>query len=160
MKRSFLLLLVSTLSMSLMASMCSSDDDGMNPSDSNNISELEDITQTGAWSITYYIDSGDDETNHFTNYTFTFNTDGTLVATNGDTTVNGTWSITNDSNSSDDDDNNSSSDTDFNIFFASPPNFEDLTDDWDIIEITNSKIELIDVSGGNGGTDYLTFTKQ
>lgn len=43
--------------------------------------------------------------------------------------------------------------------FTSPPDFEELTDDWDIISQTSSKIELIDISGGNGGTDYLTFQK-
>jgi len=51
------------------------------------------------------------------------------------------------------------SDLDFNIFFASPPDFEDLSDDWDFISHTSTKIELIDMSGGNGGTDYLTFEK-
>ena len=38
--------------------------------------------------------------------------------------------------------------------------FEDLNDDWDIISQSSSKIELIDISGGNGGTDYLTFEKK
>jgi hypothetical protein len=37
--------------------------------------------------------------------------------------------------------------------------FEDLNDDWDIISRSSTKIELIDISGGNGGTDYLTFEK-
>ena len=37
--------------------------------------------------------------------------------------------------------------------------FEDLNDDWDFISQSSTKIELIDVSGGNGGTDYLTFEK-
>ncbi len=38
--------------------------------------------------------------------------------------------------------------------------FEELSDDWDIISHSSTKIELIDISGGNGGTDYLTFEKQ
>jgi len=37
--------------------------------------------------------------------------------------------------------------------------FEDLNDDWDFISQSATKVELIDVSGGNGGTDYLTFEK-
>jgi hypothetical protein len=37
---------------------------------------------------------------------------------------------------------------------------DDLSDDWDIISYTDTEIKLIDVSGGNGGTDYLTLTKQ
>jgi hypothetical protein len=78
-----------------------------------------------------------------------------LTATNGTNTFTGFWSVTS-NNSNDDSPNN---DLDFNILFASPANFEDLSDDWDIVSRTTTKIELIDVSGGNGGTDYLTFEK-
>lgn len=52
-----------------------------------------------------------------------------------------------------------SNDIDFNIFFSSPADFAELTEDWDIISHTASKIELKHVSGGNGGTDLLTFEK-
>ena len=48
---------------------------------------------------------------------------------------------------------------DFNIAFSSPADFADLTDDWDIVQFTSVRIELIDVSGGNGGTDKLVFEK-
>jgi hypothetical protein len=37
--------------------------------------------------------------------------------------------------------------------------FEDLNDDWDFISQSANKIELLDVSGGSGETDYLTFEK-
>ncbi|NDV43652.1 hypothetical protein GTK07_09985 [Muricauda sp. 40Bstr401] len=110
---------------------------------------------SGDWVITYFFDTDKEETSNFNGYTFKFNADGTLVASNGTTDVNGTWSIT-DSNSSDDD-SNKDSDVDFNILFASPNNFEDLSDDWDIVSFTSTRIELIDVSGGNGGTDKLVF---
>ena len=53
----------------------------------------------------------------------------------------------------------SSGDIDFNIFFASPVDFSELSEDWDIITNSSSKIELMHVSGGNGGTDLLTFEK-
>ncbi len=53
----------------------------------------------------------------------------------------------------------SSGDIDFNIFFASPADFADLSEDWDIISHSASKIELKHVSGGDGGTDLLTFEK-
>ena len=53
----------------------------------------------------------------------------------------------------------SSGDIDFNIFFASPADFSELSEDWDIITNSSSKIELMHVSGGNGGTDLLTFEK-
>ena len=54
---------------------------------------------------------------------------------------------------------NSSGEIDFNIFFAAPEDFAELTDDWNIISYSANKIELIDVSGGDGETDLLTFEK-
>lgn len=137
-----------------------SDDDSNNDSNNNSNNSTEEtaaIVSASNWVITNFIDSGQDETSDFNGYTFSFNANGTVVATNGTNTVNGTWSIT-DSNSSSDDDNYE--DDDFNLNF--PPGddlFEDLNDDWDFISVSNTKIELIDISGGNGGTDYLTFEK-
>ena len=134
---------------------CNKDEDS-NSSQNTSVSEAISVAQSGSWKITYFFDSDQVETDHFTGYTFTFNENGSLEAVNGSSTITGTWSVT-DSNSSDDD--GGSSDVDFNIFFASPPDFEDLSDDWEIISISNSKIELTDVSGGNGGIDFLTFER-
>ena len=127
------------------------DDDG--PSN-NTQNEIESDVQKGTWKITKFIDSDEDETNDFAGYDFTFLSSGVLRADNGSTQYDGTWSIT-DSNSNDD----SQDDLDFNINFNLTNDFEDLNDDWDIISQSSAKIELIDVSGGNGGTDYLTFEK-
>jgi len=131
---------------------CNSDDDNASNNDSK--SKIEDNVEMGTWRITKYIDSGKDELNHFIGYNFTFGSNNVLTASNSTSSYTGTWSIT-DSNSDDD----SQGDLDFNIFFAAPPNFEDLSDDWHFISQMSTKIELIDVSGGNGGTDYLTFEK-
>jgi hypothetical protein len=114
----------------------------------------------GTWIVSSYIDDGDDETADFTTFRLDFLDDGTLNATdllssNSNPYV-GTWSIT-DSNSNDDD---SLDDLDFNINFAVGNKLDDLSDDWDIISYTDTEIKLIDVSGGGGGTDYLTLTKQ
>lgn len=139
----------------------SEDDNMMNNLSAAQITELNGIAASGTWTIAYYFDTDKEETAHFNGYTFTFNTDGSLVATNGTTTVNGTWSVT-DSDSSDDSSDDSpsdDSDVDFNIAFVSPADFADLTDDWDIVEYTAVRIELIDISGGNGGTDKLVFEK-
>jgi hypothetical protein len=138
-----------------LAMSCDKDDDNTQQLETT-AQQTQNTAQSGSWKITYFFDSDQNETNHFNGFTFTFNENGSLVGVNGSTTITGTWSVT-DSNSSDDD--GGSSDVDFNIFFASPPDFEDLSDDWDIISVTNSKIELTDVSGGNGGTDFLTFEK-
>ncbi|WKK67027.1 hypothetical protein [Lutimonas zeaxanthinifaciens] len=139
----------------LIFSACSnSDDDGDVNDNSEQITQVENTVESGTWRITNFIDSGENETSDFTGYNFSFNSDGSLVATNGTDTLTGTWSVTDDSSGSDDD-------IDFNIFFPVPDtnDFEDLNDDWDIISYTSTRIELIDISGGNGGTDNLTFEK-
>jgi hypothetical protein len=112
--------------------------------------------KSGTWRITKFIDSGTSETNHFTGYNFTFNNSGVLNANNGTNNYDGTWSVT-DSNSSNDDD--SQDDLDFNINFSLSNDFEDLSDDWDFVSQSTTKIELVDVSGGNGGIDSLTFER-
>ena len=151
MKRLILIPALFCLFMLNVASMCSSDDD----STSGNPAPVINLVKQGTWRITSYIDSGVNETNDYNGYNFTFSDANVLTATNGTNTYTGTWSIVNDS--SDDDD--SSSDLDFNILFAAPANFADLSDDWDIVTYSANTISLIDVSGGNGGTDTLVFTK-
>jgi hypothetical protein len=73
-----------------------------------------------------------------------------LNVNNGTNNYNGTWSITV-SISNDD----SLGDLDFNINFS----LTNLNDDWDFVSKSSTIIKLIDVSGGSGGTDYLTFEK-
>ena len=152
MKRLILIPALFCLFMLNVASMCSSDD---NPSSSTDPTPVINIASQGTWRITSYVDSGSNETSNFTGYNFTFGASSVLTATNGTNTYTGTWSIVTD-NSNDD---NPSSDLDFNIFFASPANFAELSDDWDVVSYTATTISLIDVSGGNGGTDTLVFTK-
>lgn len=159
MKKVFNLGFILMLSLTLMSSMCSNDDDDNPNNNSQQIAQIEDNVQTGTWRVSNFIDSGENETSDFSGYDFTFNMDGSLVASNGTNTFTGTWSITDDSNSNDD--SNSDDDIDFNIFFPVPDSndFEDLNDDWDIVSATSTRIELIDISGGNGDTDLLTFER-
>lgn len=152
MKKVILIPMLFCLFMLNVASMCSSDDDSSSSQDPTPV--INAATQ-GTWRVTSYIDSNTDETNHFTGYNFTFASGGVLTATNGTNTVTGTWSVTGD----DSNDDSPSNDLDFNIGFSTPANFADLTDDWDIVTYSANTISLIDISGGNGGTDILVFTK-
>lgn len=145
------IMVMALLSVSMVMASCTKDE---TITDDQVVEEIQSNVKTGTWRITKFIDSGVDETNHFSGYNFTFSSTGALTASNGVNNYIGTWSIT-DSNSNDD----SPDDLDFNIFFNLTNDFEDLIDDWDIVTQTPTKIELKDVSGGNGGTDYLTFEK-
>jgi hypothetical protein len=131
---------------------CTSDSSSSNSVDPTPVINT---VKNGTWRITFYEDSGVNETTNFTGYNFTFGSNNALTASNGANTYLGTWSVTSD-NSGDD---SPSNDLDFNIAFASPANFADLTDDWNILERTDVKIKLVHISGGNGGTDYITFEK-
>lgn len=118
--------------------------------DTTNVGTQTDVTntvKTGEWVITYYYDSDHEETSDFSSYRFTFADNGTLTAASS-TTVTGTWSTGSDDSM-----------VKMIISFTSPEMFEELSDDWHVIERTPAKIRLEDVSGGNGGTDYLTFEK-
>ncbi|GLB48874.1 hypothetical protein [Neptunitalea lumnitzerae] len=136
---------------------CESDDGGQ--SLENVIVELNSTVVSGNWQVSSFIDSGTDETYHFDGYTFYFSQNGNLSAINGDSSISGTWAITSDDDSADDNPGTTYDDIDFVIYFASPEAFEDLSDDWDVLTYSSNTIELIDISGGNGGTDYLTLTK-
>ncbi len=154
MKKLKLIPFLAILFMLNVASTCSNDD---NSSSSTSVDPTPVINtaNTGTWRITLFNDSGTIETSNFTGYNFTFAASNLLTATNGTNTYSGSWSVTSD----DSGDDSPSNDLDFNIAFASPPNFEELTEDWNIISYSATRIQLIHVSGGGGGTDYLTFEK-
>lgn len=103
---------------------------------------------SGVWSITNYIDSGVDETANFDDFTFAFSTSGAITANIGTAINPGTWSVT-DSNSSED----TLDDLHVNLSFTSPPMLAELTDDWEIIEMTSTSLKL------TSGDDYITFFK-
>lgn len=123
---------------------CKKDDN----STSNTNSNLSSGIQQGTWKVTSYIDSGTNETSHYTGYAFQFNSNGAVVASKTGSTVNGTWST-----GSDD------SNVKLVLDFGATSPFDELNDDWHVTEQSSSIIKLEDVSGGGSGTDYLTFEK-
>ncbi|MEO8146348.1 MAG: hypothetical protein ABI723_01860 [Bacteroidia bacterium] len=132
---------ISVLVLMMIVTSCKKDDN------SNSTPSIGSTVQQGKWKVTSYIDSGNDETNHYTNYEFQFNSDGTVAAIKTGSTINGTWSNGNDD-----------SQQKLYLSFSTSP-FDELNDDWHITSQSSSQIKLEDVSGGNGGTDYLTFEK-
>ena len=145
----FIFILLVGLFCLLLAISCTQDDQ-VNPVQNFSGDDL----KTSTWKITSFIDSGKDETYHFNGYSFTFSDNGNLTATNGNSTINGTWTI--DTGNSQDD---SPEDVDLVIFFNVQNDFEELNEDWQIISQSETRLEFIHVSGGNGGTDTLIFEK-
>jgi len=109
------------------------------------------VSQTatqGTWRISYFWDTDKDETLNFSGFNFTFSSGGVVTAVKDATTATGTWGVRVDDGV-----------VKFDLLFTDPVDFVDLSGDWKVLERTDSRIKLEDVSGGNGGTDYLTFEK-
>ncbi len=141
MKKSILAIII--CSIIVLANSCKKED-----TTSTTNSALRTKVKSGTWKVTLYNDSGDDHLSYFSGYEFTFNTDGTIEAIKTGSTISGTWTTgTDDSN------------VKFILNFGSTTYFDEISDDWHVIEQTDSKIQLEDISGGNGGTDLLTFEK-
>ena len=109
---------------------------------------LGDVLVDGQWYVQSYVDDGDDQTAIYQGYTLTFNTNGTVVAVNGSTTISGSWEVIGDP-----------TELQLELDFNSQVPFDEFNDDWDVGNYTDVLVELFDISGGNGGTDYLTFAK-
>jgi len=111
----------------------------------NNVSST---VSSGTWRITYYYDSDHEDTSSFKGYNLTFNSSGSVVAVKNTSEVSGTWATGTD-------------DSQVKLIFAFPAGteFTELSDDWHVLERSDTRIGLRDISGGNGGTDYLTLEK-
>lgn len=113
---------------------------------SNGNDDLKSILTDGLWIIASYSEDADDQTSDYAGYELDFNLDGTVSASNGSSTNNGTWSVF-------------SSGNQMTLDFGTDMPFEEFNDDdWDVISVTSTKVVIKDVSGG-GGTDTLTLQK-
>jgi len=115
-------------------------------SNGNGGSDLSTVLVDGNWIVSSYLDNGNDQTNDYTAFTFSFAADGSATANNGSVT-NGTWSAQNGDNK-------------LVLDFGATIPLDEFNDDWDVITVSDTQIELRDVSGGDGTTDTLIFTKQ
>jgi hypothetical protein len=147
MKKIVLIPMLLALFMLNVASMCSHDDHSSNSSQI--VTNTQNAVVSGSWRVTLFSEDGSNQTSNYSNYNFTFNSNGTLTAVNGSTTMNGTWATGTD-------DSTPKMYIYFNV--ANGP-FEEISEDWRILSNTSSKVELKHVSGGDGSIDLLTFEK-
>jgi hypothetical protein len=108
-------------------------------------SDLDTILTDGTWYVATYLDDGDNETGDYNGYDLTFNSNGTVIADNG-SPIYGTWAVLNGGNN-------------LLLDFGSSFPFDEFNDDWDVLSVTQTQVDLQDVSGGGGGTDTLIFVK-
>ncbi len=105
----------------LTSSSCSKSDDVP----ANNIINTD---YTGNWKVNMFFDDTD-ETFKFNGYTFIFANAGVVTAGNGTNNVTGTWSLTGNQ---------------LVLNFGTTTDFEELNDDWLIVEKTATTIKLKD----------------
>ena len=102
------------------------------------------------WRVQSYIESGIDETSHFTAYNFTFADANAVTATNGTNTYTGTWSVTRVINQDE-----QTQELYFNLGFTAPADFIDLTKNWYVTSYSTSMIYLLPSNGSTGNVLIL-----
>ncbi|WP_340199356.1 hypothetical protein [Ascidiimonas sp. W6] len=117
---------------------------GCNNDNSGNES-LATILTVGAWEVAQYTDSGVNETADYDGYEIVFNENGSVIASRDQSPIEGGWNIGDGGNK-------------LFLNFNEVP-FDEFTDDWDVISVTETRIELKDISGGDGSIDILVFEK-
>ena len=148
MKKLKLIPILALVFMLNVASMCSSDDDSSSSSSSSPTQVNTNVTN-GTWRVTLYNEEGNIQTSNFSGYGFTFASEGALTAVNGSTTQSGIWSTYTDSGS-----------TKMELLFnATNGSFESISEDWNVLSSSATKIQLKHISGGDGSIDFLTFEK-
>ena len=125
---------------------CTQDDSGDDSDGGSGNPDLSSYLTDGSWNVSTYLDDGIDETTDFSAYSFVFDVNGVVTADNG-SSVDGTWSVQDNGNK-------------LILDFGMDALLDEFNDDWDVLLVTETRIELQDVSGGDGTTDTLIFTKQ
>jgi hypothetical protein len=110
--------------------------------------QVTNTVQSGNWKITLFQDDATVETSNYTGYVFNFATNNVATAVKNSVTTTGTWQTGTDD-----------SKVKLILNFGTSSPLDELAEDWRVLERTDTKIVLEHVSGGNGGTDKLTFEK-
>lgn len=109
------------------------------------IRTIENDMSDGTWKISLFQENGYNHTSDYEIYTFNFNSNESVQATNNGYKVNGSWVV-----------GRKNGHIEFNLMMPSP--LEDLSAGWEVVSNSTTKLELKDINGG-GSVDYLTFTK-
>jgi hypothetical protein len=111
---------------------CNQDDD-ISPTSNDLQSVSAFLIAENGLMITLLTDDEDNETYYFDSYLFYFDSDGSVVATDDNETVNGTYSVFRDDGR-----------VELRMNFPSIQNFDELNDDWYFISIDQNVIRFDD----------------
>jgi hypothetical protein len=102
------------------------------------------IISTGNWKVTQFLDSGKDETTDFSALSFSFNSDGTLIAKNSTNSYTGSWVLTQSSSASDDDPSVNDLADKITIIISGDKLMDKLSKKWAVSQVSSSLISLTD----------------
>lgn len=103
---------------------------------------------TGEWVISYF-STDEEESSIFDGYTFVFNADGSALASNGSSQIDGTWT------SKPEDDGR----INLVLKFGETDPFVMLEDDWNVIEFDENVIKLMDEDKVEESERFLNFER-
>jgi hypothetical protein len=113
--------------------------------------EIRNVMMGGEWKVAKYADGDVDETQNFTPYSFVFGAEHIMSITLGETgtTQPGIWRVLR------------NSDGKLKVYLNAGIEgvLADLTDDWDFVSMTNSRIELKSYNDFNASYEVLVFEK-
>ncbi len=135
------------LTVVLLASCSSKDDEG--DVIGNEFENIKVILPHDTWRVTKYIDSIEDKTDLFETFVFTFSNDGTVVGSNDLYSETGTWLYKTTAEDGEE----------LILVFNPTPPFDEISDDWSIVSVSTTKIELKDDDSNGNDTELLTFSK-
>jgi hypothetical protein len=124
---------------------CNEDDNNDYHDDNVDDTALIAVLTQGTWKITQLLD-GTDQSSSFANYSFTFNADGTARATDGNSSLDGTWKSYGDDGY-----------LGVELDFGQPPPWGAIREDWKITEFGSQVIKLKHVSYEDGSEKTLVF---
>ena len=116
------------------------------------VAEIRNIMLGGLWNVALYDDEGIDETDDYAGMDFGFSMFNQVeVSINDDPIKAGLWRVV----------RNTDGELKFYLNLGDDNDvLSDLTDDWMIVSITADRLELMDVSGGDGTIEILVFEKK
>ena len=123
-------------------------DDNANDGD---VAEIRNVMMGGDWVVAAYIEGEMDSTVDYNGYSVQFMAEHQIsLLEGGEAFGTGLWRVL----------RNSEQQLKVYLNFGDQMPFDELTDDWTFVSVTDTRIELKDISGGDGEISTLVFEKQ
>ncbi|GAB4091560.1 hypothetical protein GCM10028786_04860 [Flaviaesturariibacter terrae] len=104
--------------------------------------------ESGTWHVASFVNEGQDETAHFSGYTFSFNPSGAVTATDSVVTGSGNWGS-----------GIADGVSTVTVLFQSPFDFQVLNDNWRVQNASETRVSLSDNAGGTASGDQLVLER-